>query len=146
MHVELKRVIELSISADLLRERLIGWSVLAGFTEGKALPDRWTFHRGSGWSAVWATDVREVPTEVTAVHLPLSGQVALSLVCSSMWGTETSEDRPRLQDDFDQLCAFLIAASRQERDRLGEEVRRRWQGTPPGSVTPAERGVREEGR
>jgi hypothetical protein len=88
-------------------------------------------------------DVRDVPTEVTAVHLPLSGQVALSLVCSTVWSIETSGDRPRLQDDFDQLCAFLIASPGQERDRLGDEVRRRWQG-PPGAVTPAERGVREE--
>jgi hypothetical protein len=145
MRIELKRVIELSISAELLRERLIGWSVLAGFTEGKALPDRWTFHRGSGWSAMWSFDVREVPTEVTAVHLPLSGQVAVALVCSSMWSMETPGDRPRLQDDFDQLCAFLIAAPGQERDRLAEEVSRRWQG-PAGAITPAQRSVREEGR
>jgi hypothetical protein len=92
---------------------------------------------------MWTFDVRKVPTEVTAVHLPITRQVALSLVCSSAWQIAMPWDRTRLEDDFDRLCAFLCAAPGQERDRLGEEIRRRWQGTRRGSFTRKEQGVRE---
>lgn len=82
-----------------------------------------------------------MPTEVTAAHLPISGQGAVSLVCSSVWQIATWGDRARLEGDFDQLCAYLITDPGQERDRLGDEVRRRWQDAPPGSVTRKERGL-----
>jgi hypothetical protein len=61
-----------------------------------------------------------------------------------MWQIATPWDHTRLKDDFDQLCAFLYAAPGAERDRLGEEIRQRWQGARPESFTRRECGFREE--
>jgi hypothetical protein len=146
MHIQLSRVIALPITTEVLHELLTGWSVCAGFAEVSALPDRWVFRRGSAWLAPWTFDIRKVPTEVTAVHLPISGQVAISLVCSSMWQIATPWDRARLENDFDQLWAFLFAAPGQDRDRVGEEIRQRWQGTRKESITREESGLREDRR
>src|SRR4051794_24181145 len=110
MHIQLSRVVNLSISAEALREVLTCWSVLAGFSEVSVSPGRWVFRRGSAWLAPWTFDIRKVPTEVTATQLPISGQVVVSLVCSSMWQIALPRDRRALEDDFDQLCAFLCAA------------------------------------
>jgi hypothetical protein len=146
MHIQLSRVIDLPISPEILHEVLTGWSVLAGFTEENVSPGRWVFRRGSAWLAPWTFDVRKVPTEVIAVHLPISGQVAVSLVCSSVWQVALPHERRLLEDDFDQLCACLCAAPGQERDRPGEEVRRCRQQSPPGAITRGDHSVCEDGQ
>lgn len=142
MHIELSRVVDLEISAELLQERLTGWAVLAGFTLGPVAPDRWEGRRGSAWAALWTFSVRKVPTVVTVVRLPISRQVAVSLVCSSVWQVELPYERRRLEGEFDRLCGFLCLSPSEERDRLGEEVRRRWQQQgADNAITHSEDGV-----
>jgi hypothetical protein len=121
MRIQLHRTTALDITPGALRDRLLRWAWRTGFTLSEEAPNRWVFHRGNGWTTLYSTDIRNVPTTVVVLHESLRGEVACSLRCASWLGIETRGDRPRLEDDLDLLAACLHA------DELRGGADRRWE-------------------
>ena len=107
MRIELRRLIPLVFEPEVVRERLLAWARLSGFIRIHERPDGWTLNRGNGWRALITFDIRKVPTTVHLLHLPLSASLACSLVASAWGGMETAGDRPKLEQDLDDLEGFL---------------------------------------
>ncbi len=111
MNIELRRLVPLDCSPEILRERLFAWARLTGFTLSHEGPDGWTFIRGSPWWALISFDVRKTPTTLRILLLPLSASLACSLQCDSWAQIETRGDRPRLEQDLDDLLLFVGAVN-----------------------------------
>jgi hypothetical protein len=109
VNIELRRLIPLDCSTEILRERLFAWAQLTGFTLSREEGEGWTFHRGSSWWALISFDIRKTPTTVRILSLPLSASLACSLQCSSWAQIETRGDRTRLEQDLDDLNLFVSA-------------------------------------
>ncbi len=107
MQVELEHTLGQDISPERFRARLLAWAEGHGFTAAEELPNRWVLRRGSPWHALYTFNIRKVPTEIVARHLPLTGEVACSLVCGSPFQLITPWERATLQKDFDSLLACL---------------------------------------
>jgi hypothetical protein len=111
VNIELRRLVPLDCSQQVLRERLFAWARLTGFTLSHEGPDGWTFTRGSPWWALISFDVRKTPTTLRILLLPLSASLACSLQCGSWAQIETRGDRPRLEQDLDDLLLFVGATN-----------------------------------
>ena len=109
MRIELSRTVPVDLPADELRRRLLGWAGEGGFTCEEDSPGLWVFRRGSHWHALYTFNIRKIPAEVSVLHLPLSREAACSMWCGSWLTMQTAGDQGRVEAEFAQLVACLLA-------------------------------------
>jgi hypothetical protein len=132
MQVELEHTLRQDISPERFRARLLAWAEANGFTAAEELPNRWVLRRGSHWHALYTFNIRKVPTAVVVRHLPLTGEVACSLVCGSPFQAIAPWERATLQKDFDSLLACLAEIDLSAPESLADGLGAKWD--PPGDT------------
>jgi hypothetical protein len=111
MHTKSDRQVQLEATPADVAGRLKRWAQTARFICTSESPNRWSFHRGSHWKALYTFDIRKIPTDVQIVltsESPLVAQCEWSM--GSLLTFSTPGDAERISEQFDVLVAYLKGA------------------------------------
>jgi len=105
-----ERVMEMEITPEVLRDRLMKWAEASGFKCTGDSPHRWEFERGSGWAPFYSFSIAKYPARVAvavAGEHPATVTLSIEAVGRGMWGA--SGDQKYLAEQMDLLLSHIQA-------------------------------------
>lgn len=107
MQLNFERELVVESSCDEIRDRLLQWAGMNGYTCIRDLRGQWQFTRGSGLGPVLSTDIKRVPTEVNVRFDSTQKLVCASVVASSPLARGGEAEARQLGSEVDVLVACL---------------------------------------
>ncbi len=108
MNLKQERVIEMDITPETLRARLMKWAEASGFKCTGDSPHRWEFERGSGWTTLYSLSIAKYPARIVVeVRGEHPATVTLTLQTKGRGVLAASGDQKYLKEQMDLLQAHV---------------------------------------